>query len=165
MNLGQDSKVQIHVGGVYDDKQDSIKRFIENYIKLGLNIKKRLVVENDHVSYSLKDCVFISEKIGIPIVFDVLHHECLNNNEALKEAAEKAEKTWNKKDGKLMIDYSAQKKGKRKGVHVDSINTSLFKDFLGQIKGINCDIMLEIKDKEKSALKAITELKKFSFRN
>ncbi len=158
MELKQDAKVQIHVGGVYNDKKKSMKRFVSNYNKLKLNVKKRLVIENDHVSYSLKDCLIVSNEVKIPIVFDVFHHQCLNNNEKVYEAVRKAEKTWNKKDGKLMIDYSDQKKKKRKGVHADSVNVILFKDFLKQIKGIDCDIMMEIKDKEKSALKVINEL-------
>ena len=160
MDLNQDAKVQIHIGGVYGDKKESIKRFIKNYRGLKKEIKKRLVVENDHVSYSLKDCLLVNEKTKISVVFDVFHHQCLNNGETITEAVKKAEKTWNKKDGKLMVDYSIQKKGKRKGVHADSINMILFKDFFKKIhKLADCDIMLEIKDKEKSALKAIGELR------
>jgi len=155
MNLKQEAKVQIHVGGVYGEKEKSIKRFIENYGKLDLNIKKRLVLENDHNSYSLEDCLIINKEIDIPVLFDVFHHQCFNNKERVFEAIRKAEKTWNKKDGKLMIDYSSQKKNKRKGVHTETIDVVSFKKFLEQINGVNCDIMLEIKDKEKSALKAV----------
>ncbi len=158
MNLNQDAKVQIHIGGVYNDKQKSIQRFIKNYIKLKPNIKKRLVVENDHISYSLKDCLIVNKEVKIPIVFDVFHHECLNNNETVIQAMKKAAKTWSEKDGKLMVDYSSQKNEKRKGVHADTIDVKLFRFFLNQIKKIDCDIMLEIKDKEKSALKVIKEI-------
>lgn len=161
MKLNQEAKVQIHIGGIYGEKEKSMQRFIENYAKLNSSIKKRLVVENDHVSYSLKDCLFINKKNKIPVVFDVLHHQCLNNGETIYQAIKKAEKTWNKKDGKIMVDYSIQKKGKKKGVHAESINMALFNDFLKQIKGINCDIMLEIKDKEKSALKAAAAIKSY----
>ena len=159
MKLNQEAKVQIHIGGVYNDKEKSMQRFVKNYAGLKSSIKKRLVIENDHLSYSLKDCLLINKKIKIPIIFDVLHHQCLNNGETIYQAMKKAEKTWNKKDGKIMVDYSIQKKGKKKGVHAESINIALFKDFLRQIKGTDCDIMLEIKDKEKSVLKAVREIK------
>lgn len=56
-----------------------------------------------------------------------------------------------------MVDYSSR--GEKIGVHAKSINVALFKSFLKMAKGLDLDIMLEIKDKEKSALKAIKCLK------
>ena len=155
MELDSTAKVQLHVGGVYRDKRASVKRFIENYKKLPKNIKKRLVIENDHISYSLKDCLEISRKIKIPIVFDVYHHECLNNGETIKQGIKLAKRTWKRKDGILMVDYSSQKKGAKKGMHTEHINIRKFTEFIKETKGLDFDIMLEIKDKEKSALKAI----------
>jgi UV DNA damage endonuclease len=154
MELNSSAKIQIHVGGVYGDKEKSIKRFIENYKNLPNKITKRLVIENDHRSYSLKDCLFIHEKTSIPIIFDTYHHECLNNGESLREALTKAQKTWKSIDGKLMVDYSSE--GAKIGAHSETINIRLFKKFLKQTKGLDFDVMLEIKDKEKSALKAVT---------
>lgn len=158
--LGLDStaKVQIHVGGVYGNKRKSMHRFVMRYKKLPATIKKRLVVENDHLSYSLKDCLEINSKTGIPVVFDTYHHECLNNKEQIRSAIQKARKTWKKKDGILLVDYSIGKKGK-KGSHAEHIDINRFKKFIQKTKGLNFDIMLEIKDKEKSALKAAKILK------
>jgi UV DNA damage endonuclease len=51
-----------------------------------------------------------------------------------------------------MVDYSNE--GTRLGVHSKRINLKLFKEFLNQTEGVDFDIMLEVKDKEKSALKA-----------
>ena len=58
-----------------------------------------------------------------------------------------------------MVDYSIQEKGKRKGTHAESINIKLFKEFLHETNSMDFDIMLEIKDKEKSALKAARLIK------
>jgi len=159
LELDASAKVQIHVGGVYENKEKSIKRFVKEYKKLPTFIKKRLAIENDHHMYSLKDCFYIHKKIGIPIIFDSFHHECYNNGESLKQAINLANKTWKKKDGCLMIDYSNQKKGERKGTHTENINIKKFTEFIKETKALNLDIMLEIKDKEKSALKAIKILK------
>jgi UV DNA damage endonuclease len=155
MKLDDSAKVQIHVGGVYGDKKEAINRFIDNYQGLPKKIKKRLVIENDERLYSLKDCLDISETVHIPIIFDSFHHECNNNKEPVRKAVIQAQKTWKNKDGILMVDYSSQKENSRIGSHTENINTSLFKQFLDETKGLDFDIMLEIKDKEKSALEAI----------
>jgi UV DNA damage endonuclease len=60
-----------------------------------------------------------------------------------------------------MVDYSSQLPGHRQGAHAKSIDVQLFQDFLNQTKGLKFDIMLEIKDKEKSGLKALEVLKEF----
>jgi UV DNA damage endonuclease len=54
-----------------------------------------------------------------------------------------------------MVDYSSQQKGARLGKHAESIDVADFQLFLKAAHKISCDVMLEIKDKEKSALKAI----------
>lgn len=105
MGLDESAKVQIHVGGVYNNKPEAIQRFIENYIKLPDFIKKRLAIENDERMFSLKDCVSISEKTGIPIIFDFFHHACLNNKETIHEAIKLASSSWISQDGLLMTFY------------------------------------------------------------
>lgn len=149
MNLNSAAKVQIHVGGIYGDKEKSIDRFIETYNRLSHKIRKRLVIENDDKSYGLNDCLAINNKTDIPIVFDNLHHQCLNNGENIRNAILSAKKTWKKRDGTLMVDYSDQKTGIKKGTHNETIDMSLFKKFIRETKGIDFDIILEIKDKEK----------------
>jgi len=161
LNLDETAKVQIHVGGVYGNKDLSIKRFILNYKRLPEIIKRRLVIENDDRNYSVKDCLRIHQEISIPIVFDNLHHEVLNNGEDTQEAMLLCFKTWSKKDGVPMIDYSQQEKGKKPGTHSKTINIRKFKSFIEKVKDLNFDIMLEIKDKEKSALKVVKFLGNF----
>jgi len=155
MNLESDAKIQLHIGGAYGDKQKSISRFNEKYKKLDFKIKKRLVIENDDKIFSLKDCLNLFDKSGIPILFDVLHHKVLGDDEKIESVLEKQRKTWKKSDGIPMIDYSSQKDGFRPGSHAESIDLKDFKNFINDSKGYDFDIMLEIKDKEKSAFKAL----------
>ena len=160
MDLDFTAKIQLHIGGAYNDKKTSIHRFIQHYKELELKIKKRLVIENDDRIYALKDCLNINQEIGIPILFDVFHHSILNNGEMTKNAVEICTRLWGKKDGLLMLDYSSKKVGRRISSHAESIDISNFKLFLEITKPYDFDIMLEIKDKEKSALKAIKILEK-----
>ena len=159
MGLDQSAKLQIHAGGVYGNKPAAISRFISAYSLLPDNIKARLVIENDDRLYSLADCLIIHEETGIPILFDNFHHECLNNGETMTEALRLAAQTWQPEDGILMMDYSSQAPGERKGKHTATIQLELFREFLTQLQGLDVDIMLEIKDKEASALPAAALLK------
>ena len=159
MKLDETAKIQIHVGGIYGDKVSAMERFIKRYNTLPEFIKKRLVIENDDKLYSLKDCLSISKKIGIPIVFDSFHHVCLNNGEEMSNALKMASETWSQKDGILMVDYSSQEPDAKFGKHAEHIDIDDFKKFLNARKDLDFDIMLEIKDKEKSALKAIKLIK------
>ena len=159
LGLGKECKVQIHVGGGYGDKGTSCERFVKNYRKLAPEIRRRLVIENDERIFSLRDCLAVHEEVGLPVLFDVLHHECNNNGEDLRSALQLAAATWRKGDGPMMVDYSSQLPGGKRGSHAHGIDLAHFRKFLKAAKGIDCDVMCEIKDKEKSALLALAELK------
>jgi UV DNA damage endonuclease len=156
MDLDQTAKVQIHVGGVYGDKPRAIKKFIECYSTLTEAIKKRIAIENDDHLFNLKDCLEIHQQTGIPIIFDNFHHECFNySKESMIQAIKKASLTWKVKDGLPMLDYSSQSKGERKGKHATTLDPLLFCKFIMETQRLDFDLMLEIKDKEKSALAAL----------
>ena len=163
MHLDETAKVQIHIGGVYGNKIEALTRFIRTYNTLDNAIRRRLVIENDDHLYHLKDCLELNRRIGIPIVLDSFHHELLSNGESLKLALRMAVLTWDKDiDGLPIVDYSSQYVGNdensvkgRKGKHAEKIDAASFKKFLKETKDLDFDVMLEIKDKEKSALKAL----------
>jgi UV DNA damage endonuclease len=159
MALDSTAKIQIHLGGVYGDKRSAMDRFIERYNSLNTSLKSRLVIENDDRSYSLKDCLSVHERIGIPIIFDAFHHQCLNNGETLRQGLHLSASTWQESDGIPMVDFSSQQKGQRPGSHAKTLNITMFKKFLRESRGLDFDLMLEIKDKETSALKALKILR------
>lgn len=155
LGLDKSAKIQIHVGGVYGDKLKSKRRFVKRYDQLDKSIRKRLVIENDDRNYTLKDCLEIYKETGIPIIFDPFHHQINNTGETIKEAFDMFVDSWSKEDGLPMVDYSSQQEQKRKGKHAESINLKRFKEFLKHTKPFDFDVMLEIKDKEKSAIKVV----------
>jgi len=155
MGLDGTAKIQLHVGGIYNNKQKAILQFIERYRDLDEKIKKRLVIENDERNYSLRDCLWIHSETGIPVLFDVLHHKLSNSGESLEEAFALFTKTWGKEDGIPMVDYSHQQTAKLNARHSESIDVERFECLLEQTKPFDYDVMLEIKDKEKSVLKVL----------
>jgi UV DNA damage endonuclease len=166
LRLDGSAKIQIHVGAAYGDKVQALTRFADVYESLDPQIKRRLVIENDDHLFSLNECLSIYTKTGIPIVFDAFHHKLLNNGERLAEAVEKASSTWNRKrDGVLMVDYSEQEERKRLGTHAYTLKDSSFRYFLHHTKQFDFDLMLEIKDKEKSALQAKSIMDSLSWKD
>jgi UV DNA damage endonuclease len=163
MKLPSSAKIQIHGGGVYGDKEKAKKDFINNFSELlEGNLRSRLVIENDDRSYGLQDCLDINSEIGIPIVFDTFHHECLNNGENFQHALSSFVKSWKYPvDGNPIIDYSSQSIGDRKGKHAKTLDKNhffyMYNEFRNSTKEnqIDLDIMLEIKNKEESALLAL----------
>jgi len=155
-SLGVDgsNKIIIHIGGAYGDKDAAINRFIENFKRLSVSVKNRLVIENDDRIFNIEDLIFVSSKINIPVIFDNLHHEC-NHCEGtpVKEIMDKVAKTWEEKDGNIKVHYSQQNLQKHIGAHSISITAKKFLEYYEEIKEFNLDIMIEVKDKDISAIK------------
>jgi UV DNA damage endonuclease len=157
LKLGASAKIQIHVGGVYGDKEKSTKRFVKRFSELDDSIIRRLVIENDDKLYDLNDCLKINAQTQIPILFDAFHHKLNNStNHTTEDSFDSTMKTWNeKRDGIPMVDYSSREPNGLPRQHSETINIEDFNLFLKQSNPFDFDVMLEIKDKEKSAIKAI----------
>ncbi|MBE6064495.1 UV DNA damage repair endonuclease UvsE [Clostridium sporogenes] len=157
LNMGIDGKIVLHIGGVYNDKNEAIKRFIKNYSRLDDLVKQRLVIENDDKSYNIKDVLEIAQIINIPVVFDNLHNQVnpYNKNESDYYWINKCKKTWKKEDGYQKIHYSQQDPLKKPGSHSQTIYINEFINFYKNLQRNDIDIMLEVKDKNLSAIKCI----------
>ncbi len=152
LGLDGTARIQIHAGGVYGDKPAAIGRFCSRFERLAPAVRRRLAVENDDRLFSLADCLDIHRRTGLPVLFDTFHHRLNRNGEGLATALALAAATWGREAGPPMVDYSSQKPGARPGSHADSVDLRHFSRFVAATAGLDCDIMLEIKDKEKSAL-------------
>ena len=155
MGLGLDAKIQIHVGGVYGDRAAAIRRFVERYARVDDPIRRRLVIENDDRCYPVSDCLRIHEATGVPVLFDVFHHALLGDGETVAGVLARVSPTWGRADGPPMLDYSSQQAGARPGVHAEHIDAADFRRFLRLSRPYDFDVMLEIKDKERSAAVAV----------
>lgn len=158
MGLDLTAKIQIHAGGVYGDRARSMDRFVRRCAALEGAIKRRLVVENDDRCYTLADCLEIGAASGLPVLFDAFHHLIHGGGEGraegTAEALARAARTWAASDGPPMVDYSQTVPGGSRGSHAGTLDTRAFRRFLSDTAPVDFDIMLEIKDKERSAIRA-----------
>ena len=159
MELDENSVVVIHGGGVYGDKKKTIDRWCEQFYKLPENVQKRLVLENCEKNFSIEDCLEVSERIKIPVVFDTHHFECyklLHKDEIFNPPDEYMHavlETWWRRNIKPKFHVSEQGTGKI-GHHSDFIE--IIPEYLMEIPvkfGCNIDIMIEAKLKEQAIFK------------
>lgn len=157
--LGLDGrhKIILHVGGAYGDKQAAMERFAQTYQGLDSEVKKRLVIENDDRIYNVEEVLHLGESLNIPVVFDNLHHEINPPVMQMEEMGwlERCGRTWREQDGCQKIHYAQQAQGKRQGSHSATISLEAFLAFYQALPDRPVDIMLEVKDKNLSALKCL----------
>ena len=154
MGMGADSVMVVHGGGLYGDKEKTIERWCENYKRLPEPIRRRLVLENCEKCFSIEDCLYVSEKVHVPVVFDTHHFSCYNilhPDETFQKADNYIEailNTWKRRGIKPKFHVSEQGSG-RTGHHSDFIE--LIPNYLLEIPekyGCEVDIMIEAKKKE-----------------
>ena len=141
------SKINIHVGGAYGNKQDALKRWVDNFHLLGENTKKRLTIENDDKPnmFTVKDLLYIHEHTGIPIVFDYHHHNCHNDGMSTEDALKLAVATW-PKDMVPVVHISEPRDDKNFRAHHDYVRNEV------NTYGSDLDLMFESTAKERSVL-------------
>lgn len=160
LKTGSDGKLILHVGGVYGDKTAARGRFCKSWERLSDSVRDRIVLENDEHSYSISDVLSLAGQLEIPAVFDVLHHT-LNPPDGNHPPAfwiEQCAKTWKRKDGRQKIHYSQQNAGGPPGAHSRTIAINEFLRFYKTVQDMDLDIMLEVKDKNLSAVKCALTL-------
>ena len=159
LGTGQSSKIILHLGGVYGDKKTALKRFDAVYKDLPASIKGRLAIENDDKAYNITDVLETGGRNQIPVIYDNLHSE-INPAGSSPHSywVEKCSKTWRAQDGAQKIHYSQQAAGRAPGSHSKTIAVKEFAAFTESIGRDALDIMLEVKDKNISAVKCINAL-------
>ena len=113
------------------------------------------MLENDE-RWPLADVLPLAERLGVPVVFDVFHHEIRPSflELGVREAVELAAGTWASEDGRQEVHFSTQQPGKRAGAHSETIDLDAFARFAEAVGDLELDCVIEVKDKERSALRA-----------
>jgi UV DNA damage endonuclease len=167
MALGPEAVVVLHVGGAAGGRDAALDRFCRGFERLSDAARSRLVVENDDRTFSVRDVVALSERIGRPVVWDVLHHHCHDPDRIPdREALSMALATWPEgvtpkmhySTPKTSLEEVKRKAGRRierrlvvpqLRAHADLIDPIGFEHFVTQTAaGLDVDVMLEAKGKD-----------------
>ena len=160
LGLSREHKIVLHLGGVYGDKTQAKARFISRYRELNPSIRSRLVLENDDRLFHIGDVLETAGAEGIPVIFDTLHNSANPCDPSVSDAdwIRRCSSTWLEEDGPQKIHYSQQHPDRKPGAHSESIAIDAFLKFYHELAGMDLDIMLEVKDKNVSALKCLNSV-------
>lgn len=153
----------LHLGGVFGDKAATLDRFRANYRKLSPGIKRRLVLENDDVSWSVHDLLPVCEELDIPMVLDYHHHNIIFDADRIREGTKdiidlypRILATWKRKNITPKMHYSeptpAAITGRQRRKHSPRVAT------LPPCPP-NMDLMIEAKDKEQAVFELMRTFK------
>jgi UV DNA damage endonuclease len=182
MGLGPEAVVVIHVGGVYNDHDGSVARFITNLERLSAAARRRLVLENDDIRFTVSDVLFIHERSGIPVVYDYHHQMCKPDHLSVAEALARSLATWpagvrpkihfsTPRTEMKLIKRKNPATGKNEEVpeppqwtnHADYINPFEFINVLRQAPpGVPFDVMVEAKAKDVAVLRLRQDLPRYA---
>jgi UV DNA damage endonuclease len=176
MDLPPEAVVVLHVGGAAGGKAEGMARFCAGFESLSDRARGRLVIENDDRTFSLRDVLGLSERIGLPVVWDILHHHC-NDPDAIpdREALELALGTWpagvvpkiHYSTPKTALEERRKRVGRRVErswvlpqlrAHADMIDPIAFEHFRRETAGLRFDVMLEAKAKDLALLRLREQL-------
>lgn len=154
-------KMVIHVGGATNGKKAGLERFITNFNTFPIEVKSKIIIENDDKTYTAQETLNLCNELNLPMVLDVHHHNCNNNGENIYELIPKIFLTWKNEKLPPKLHFSSPRNGEKDRKHSDFINPKDFVYFLENIKPFNTDIdiMLECKEKDLALFKLTTDLK------
>ncbi|MFC2946870.1 UV DNA damage repair endonuclease UvsE [Virgibacillus sediminis] len=151
----------LHVGGTYKNKPMALEQFISNWSYVPASVQKMLMIENDDKSFNLQDCLYLGEKLGIPVVFDYHHH--LANHEEADWALnwDRVINTWGNSPLPLKMHISSPKSEQAFRSHADLVDPDMFMRFLKEVNGSvpQMDCMIEAKRKDSALFQLTQDLK------
>ncbi|KFY26818.1 hypothetical protein V493_03870 [Pseudogymnoascus sp. VKM F-4281 (FW-2241)] len=150
----RDAVMVLHLGGTFGDKTATIQRFKTNYEALPSSVKRRLVLENDDVGWSVHDLLPVCEELNIPLVLDFHHHNIIFDASQVREGTNdivplypRIKATWDRKQIRQKMHYSEPRP--------EAVTARQRRQHNPRPSGLppcpdNMDLMIEAKDKEQA---------------
>lgn len=145
----------LHVGSSTFGKENSISRFINNFNKLPIYLRKCIAIENDDKVFNVNDVLKISKVTSIPVVLDYHHHLCNKSDFSFVDIFN----SWG--NSRVKMHFSSPKNKRDYRSHNEYINGDDFINFIEILKKYDrdIDIMLEAKGKDDSLFRLVRYIK------
>jgi UV DNA damage endonuclease len=159
MGLDGTHKVNIHIGGVYGDKEKALGKLYDNFPKVPNNVRARLTFENDDKAYTVTETLTACERLGQPMMLDIHHDWCNPADETPLELLPRIRATWG--DAPMKMHVSSPRDEHDFRAHADYIDPERLLVFLKRCKEIGMDrvdVMVEAKQKDLACLKLAADL-------
>jgi UV DNA damage endonuclease len=121
-----------------------------------------IMLENDDTTFTVKDTLYLCEKLGVPMVFDYHHHIANHDVEDWRSDWQRIIGTWKHSSLPIKMHISSPRSEKDFRAHADTIDPEMFLRFLHGINGtvpeIHC--MIEAKQKDAALFQLVHDLKK-----
>jgi UV DNA damage endonuclease len=159
----RDAVIILHLGGVFGDKAATLDRFRQNYAKLSPSVKRRLVLENDDVSWSVHDLLPLCQELDIPLVLDFHHHNIVFDSTKVREGTKDIVQlfpaiieTWKRKGITPKMHYSEP--------CPDAVTARARRKHSPRVMTLppcpnDMDLMIEAKDKEQAVFELMRTFK------
>ncbi len=171
MGLGLEATCNIHVGGMYGDREKAMARFIEQFEAMDERIKQRMTLENDDKTFTASETLTACEQLAVPMVLDLHHHRVNPSDEDLAELWPRIRDTWNPNQrlaGNVnvppKIHISSPKSAKDPRSHADYVDPEdLFPFLAAAADGTPAiDVMIEAKKKDDALFRLMEHAKTMS---
>lgn len=151
----RDKVLVLHVGSNSFGKDNSIRRFINNFNKLPLYLRSSIAIENDDKVFTVSDVIKISKETGIPVVLDYHHHLCNKSDFSFDDVFN----SWGNR--RVKVHFSSPKNKREYRSHNDYIDGDNFIEFLKILKKYDrdVDVMLEAKCTDDSLFRLVRYIK------
>ncbi|OPH59443.1 UV damage repair endonuclease UvsE [Paenibacillus ferrarius] len=164
MGLDHSAIINIHVGGMYGDKEAAMERLYAKVPEVPEHVRRRLTFENDDKTYTLEETLAVSQRLNRPCMLD-LHHDWCNPSSASPEALLPAiALTWGDIPMKIHVSSpKSPKDTKEFRSHADYIEPEPLIAFLKSCKEAGLariDVMIEAKMKDYALFQLAEQLAK-----
>jgi UV DNA damage endonuclease len=148
--------IVLHGGGAAGGVPAAVERLERGIALLPPKVRQRLALENDDRCFTPRSLLPLCERSGVPLVYDVHHHRCLDDGLSVEEATERSFATWRDREPYAHISSPRDGWGSpNPRAHADYIDPA---DFPDAWRGRRMTIDVEAKAKERAVLAIKKEL-------
>jgi len=162
MGVEKESLINIHIGGAYGNKEESLERFRMNLKSLPAPIKEIMTLENDDKTYTTDETLKICQLEGVANIFDYHHHMANLGEASLEHLLPDIFATWEKRNLIPKIHISSPKSPSAFRSHSDYVDMEFLQPLLSILHSLKHDVdfMIEAKMKDLAMLKLVEDISK-----